>query len=395
MGKTKVADAVVKTWKLVRDICLWFFVTFCLLSGIVFMPSLGAILFLLIGVASMPLRMVRKVWEYIPKKMRFLKPLVLTVLIFVAMFNVPTVETTQEEPSSIVVEQDTETLEEEESTTVSQQSTLRDDDLLEVVVAEGEAMDAEEEQNETEITEIRDVETESSVDAGRRDEVPQEDEKTALSPEETAKKIEQIIAEGLPAYTGDMFTVINDNVPYFTPEEMTVLSYEYYSPLDELGRCGVCVASIGRDIMPTEERGDIGNVKPSGWNQAKYTGVVDGAYLYNRAHLIGHQLTGEDANVCNLITGTRYFNTEGMLPFENMVADYIKETGNHVMYRVTPVFEGDNLVATGVLMEAKSVEDDGEGVLFCVYCYNVQPGINIDYSDGSSALTDDGSINEH
>jgi DNA-entry nuclease len=177
---------------------------------------------------------------------------------------------------------------------------------------------------------------------------------------------------------------INDNVPFFTDAEMTTSSYEFYSELDSFGRCGVCMASIGTDLMPTEERGTIGDVKPSGWHTIKYTGIVDGNYLYNRCHLIAYELTGENANVKNLITGTRYMNINGMLPFENMTTDYVKETGNHVMYRVTPIFEGANLVASGVLMEAKSVEDNGEGLMFNVFCYNVQPGIVIDYATGDS-----------
>ena len=164
---------------------------------------------------------------------------------------------------------------------------------------------------------------------------------------------------------------------------MTTESYEYYSELDLDGRCGIVVANLGEDLMPTEERGQIGQVKPSGWKTIKYDNV-DGKFLYNRCHLIGFQLAGENANEKNLITGTRYMNTEGMLPFENLVADYIRETGNHVLYRVTPIFEGDNLVASGVQMEAKSVEDDGEGICFNVYVYNVQPGIEIDYATGES-----------
>lgn len=192
----------------------------------------------------------------------------------------------------------------------------------------------------------------------------------------------------LPEYKGQPYAAVNNNIPFFEDDELTAQSYESYVSLDRLGRCGVCVASVGRDIMPTEKRGEIGNVKPSGWKQEKYAGLVDGNFLYNRSHLIGFQLTGENANEKNLITGTRHFNVEGMLPFENMVADYVKETGNHVLYRVTPIFEGNNLVASGVLMEAKSVEDNGEGVLFCVYAFNVQPGITIDYSDGSSWLSE-------
>ena len=190
---------------------------------------------------------------------------------------------------------------------------------------------------------------------------------------------------------GEPYIVVNDNVPYFTSDEITTSAYEKYSELDSLGRCGVVMACIGRELMPKddEERGSISSVTPSGWVQAKYdTDLVDGGYIYNRAHLIGWQLTAENANERNLITGTRYFNVDGMLPFENLVADYIKETGNHVMYSVTPDFEGSNLVATGVTMEAYSVEDNGEGVQFCVYVYNVQPGILIDYATGKSRLDD-------
>lgn len=188
----------------------------------------------------------------------------------------------------------------------------------------------------------------------------------------------------IPAYSGQAYVEVNGNIPYFEDSELSAESYEYYSELDLLGRCGVCMASIGQDIMPTEERGEIGGVRPSGWHTVKYPGMIEGNYLYNRCHLIGYQLAGENANTKNLITGTRYMNTEGMLPFENMVADYVSETGNHVMYRVTPVFEGDNLLSDGVLMEAKSVEDNGAGVLFNVFCYNVQPGIIINYENGES-----------
>ena len=191
--------------------------------------------------------------------------------------------------------------------------------------------------------------------------------------------------ENIPPYDGTPYVVLNDNQPSFTAEDMTDVSYEFYSDLDELGRCGVTEACIGRDLMPTEKRGDISSVRPTGWVQAQYD-FVDGKALYNRCHLIGFQLTGENANDRNLITGTRYLNVEGMLPFENLVADYIKETGNHVMYRVTPVFDGDDLVAQGVQMEAASVEDSGEGVLYNVFCYNVQPGVEIDYATGESWL---------
>ena len=188
-------------------------------------------------------------------------------------------------------------------------------------------------------------------------------------------------------YQGEPYVVINDNNPDFTEADMTTVSFESYGELDGLGRCTTAFANIGKDLMPAEKRGSIGEVKPTGWQTAKYDNV-DGKYLYNRCHLIGYQLTGENANEKNLITGTRYLNVDGMLPFENMVADYIKETNNHVLYRVTPVFSGDNLVASGVHMEAKSVEDNGDGILFNVYCFNAQPGIAIDYATGDSHQDD-------
>lgn len=189
----------------------------------------------------------------------------------------------------------------------------------------------------------------------------------------------------IPAFSGEPYVALNNNTPTFGAEELTTASFETYSSLDNLGRCGVAYACIGTDLMPTEERGSIGQVKPSGWHTVKYD-VVDGKYLYNRCHLIGFQLSGENANERNLITGTRYMNVDGMLPFENMVADYVKETGNHVMYRVTPIYSGNNLVANGVQIEAQSVEDDGDGILFNVYVYNNQPGVGIDYATGESWL---------
>ena len=194
--------------------------------------------------------------------------------------------------------------------------------------------------------------------------------------------------EDLPAYSGEPYVVLEDNQPDFPEEDRTGNSFETYSPLDSLGRCGTAYANVGLDLMPTEERGDIGQVKPSGWHTVKYD-FVDGKYLYNRCHLIGYQLTGENANEENLITGTRYLNMEGMLPFENLVADYVEETGNHVLYRVTPVFEGEDLVARGVVMEGWSVEDGGEGVCFFVFAYNVQPGVVIDYATGESWAEDE------
>lgn len=199
----------------------------------------------------------------------------------------------------------------------------------------------------------------------------------------SASDVPIIDMDHLPDYSGSPWVAVNGNIPDFAGELKTTQSSEYYVELDQLGRCGACFANIGRDLMPTEPRGSISSVQPSGWMQKQYD-VVEGENLYNRCHLIGFQLTGENANDHNLITGTRYLNVEGMLPFEDAVADYIKSTGNHVLYRVTPVFDGSDLVARGVHMEALSVEDDGKGICFNVYCYNVQPGVIIDYLTGDS-----------
>lgn len=194
--------------------------------------------------------------------------------------------------------------------------------------------------------------------------------------------------DSIPAYSGSPYVELNGNVPYFEESEYTKEAFEYYSELDSLGRCQVAYANICTELMPTEERGQIGMIKPSGWHTVKYD-CVEGKYLYNRCHLIGYQLAGENANELNLITGTRYLNVQGMLPFENMVDDYVEETKNHVLYRVTPVFEGDNLLASGVQMEAWSVEDQGKGICFNVYVYNVQPGVEIDYATGESKSADE------
>ena len=200
----------------------------------------------------------------------------------------------------------------------------------------------------------------------------------------------------IPEYSGEAYVAINGNEPDFEEEDLTTESYEFYSELDHLGRCGVTVACLGQELMPTEDRESISHVKPSGWVQGQYD-FVDGKSLYNRCHLIGFQLAGENANEKNLITGTRYMNTIGMLPFENMVADYIKETDNHVMYRVTPIYDGDNLVASGVQMEGYSVEDEGDGIYFNVYVYNVQPGVEIDYATGqnqAAAMEETGEVQD-
>lgn len=210
-------------------------------------------------------------------------------------------------------------------------------------------------------------------------------------PEITEKPIQATAPKfdlsSIPEYSGKPYVAVNGNVPYFTQSDYTTEKFETFSELDSLGRCGVAYANVCIGIMPKEDRGSIGSVKPTGWHTIKYENV-EGKYLYNRCHLIGFQLSGENANERNLITGTRYMNVDGMLPFENMVDDYVEETNNHVLYRVTPIFEGNNLLASGVLMEAWSVEDNGDGICFNVYCYNVQPRIEINYATGESKATD-------
>lgn len=204
-----------------------------------------------------------------------------------------------------------------------------------------------------------------------------------LNREEEAVTVYSDSVQNVSAYSGEPFAVINNNQPEFQQADWTTKSYEYYSPLDSLDRCGYAMACVGYDLMPTEDRESISHIKPSGWWQNQYD-FVDGKSLYNRCHLIGFQLTGENANELNLVTGTRYCNVEGMLPFENMIADYVKETKNHVLYRVTPVYDGEDLVARGIQMEALSMEDQGDGICFNVYVYNVQPGVTIDYSTGEN-----------
>lgn len=231
------------------------------------------------------------------------------------------------------------------------------------------------------------VAVEESTEAERN--LTSENSKDAESSVDSDKTAEERTAStvdlaDIPEYSGKAYCEVNDNVPGFSDDELVTEAFENYSNLDFLGRCGVAYANICKELMPTEERGEIGMVKPSGWHTVKYSDRIDGNYLYNRCHLIGYQLAGENANEKNLITGTRYLNVTGMLPFENEVADYVESTDNHVLYRVTPVFDGDNLVASGVQMEAESVEDKGAGVFFNVYVYNVQPGVIIDYATGAS-----------
>lgn len=202
--------------------------------------------------------------------------------------------------------------------------------------------------------------------------------------EENTRKDTKILSDGIPEYSGAAYATLNDNIPEFVADEITDVTYIKLSELDELGRCGVAVACLGPETITDAERGSIGHIKPSGWHTVKYPGIISDLYLYNRCHLLMYKASGILDDERNLITGTRYLNIEGMLPFETSLVDYIEESGNHVMYRVTPIFSGNNLVASGVKMEALSVEDDGQGLSFNVYCYNVQPGISINYSNGES-----------
>ena len=202
----------------------------------------------------------------------------------------------------------------------------------------------------------------------------------------TVNKAVGLEAEDIPDYSGKPYIVINNNAPDFKQSELKAKPYEHYAELDRYGRCRESVACIGKELMPKDERETISEVKPTGWHSIRFS-FIDGESLYNRCHLIGFQLTGENANEKNLITGTRYLNIEGMLPFENMTAEYIRETGNHVLYRVTPIYSGTELVARGVQMEAYSVEDVGRGLCFNVFCYNVQPNVKIDYKTGEAEAT--------
>ena len=309
----------------------WAFVLLCLYGAYLFGMSISSVLLVVAAVLALPLPFMQDMWERATGKMKWVKPLVLAALFVVAILVFP-----QMGPEAAPVEPAGPTA------TIEAQIT--------------EKLQGDEQEN-----------------TGEND----------VKPVTTDFGILEITLEDVPDYSGEAYCVVNDNIPFFVVTPDMTDSFEVYTELDELGRCGVVYANIGPDLMPTEERGSISSVKPSGWVTAKYD-FVDGKYLYNRCHLIGFQLTGENANRENLITGTRYMNVDGMLPFENMVADYIKETGNHVMYRVYPMFEGDNLVAEGALMEAWSVEDEGEGICFNVFVYNIQPGVEINYATGES-----------
>lgn len=262
-----------------------------------------------------------------------------------------------------------------------------DVDNTTTAVMETEARTEEESSTESAEKSSTEASTEASTDTALSETDTQESHTEEAESESDMKPGGTSVAitlADIPDYDGYPYVTLNNNVPSFLKEDMVTEPFEIYSDLDTFGRCGAAYANVCKELMPTEERGTIGQVKPSGWHTVKYNDRIDGNYLYNRCHLVAYQLAGENANVKNLITGTRYMNVVGMVPFENEVADYVNSTGNHVLYRVTPLFEGDNLVAAGVVMEAMSVEDDGLGVCFCVFVYNVQPGVIIDYATGDS-----------
>ena len=329
-----------------RKILIWFFVFICAIMAIGTIPSVEMILFAGVAVMLLPIKKIDSLWiKMLKGKRLWIKTVSLIIVFFIAGCMMPQPDKTDTNPTEIASEINSETQ----------------------VSTETQAVTESDSETETQT----ETESESQSKPGPQDELLNNNSYVSL--------------DSIPAYDGKAYVAVNDNVPFFTDSELTTEAFEYYSELDSLGRCGVTYANVCKEMMPTEERGKIGMIKPSGWHTIKYD-VVDGKYLYNRCHLIGYQLSGENANKKNLITGTRYLNIEGMLPFENMVADYVKETGHHVLYRVTTIFEGDNLVANGVLMEAESVEDNGSGILFNVYCYNVQPGVTINYATGESSL---------
>lgn len=348
-------------------ILLWVLTGFMLLSALVFFPSVASILMLVFCAFSIPVSQVQDLWKKLGLN-KILRTALLCVLFVASFLTAPTDSRNLNADPNTTGQQITE----QQNGTLPDQSEVVSDNVP-------QSNEPSENTPPQEINEPGDTDPDKAYSTNTSTEPP-------INPqEEVASLFDATIAD----YSGKPYIEINGNNPYFTEEDYTTSAFEYYSDLDSLGRCGVAYANVCEEIMPTEERGEIGSVKPSGWQTIRYNGVVDGNYLYNRCHLIGYQLAGENANEENLITGTRYLNVEGMLPFENMVADYVQETGNHVLYRVTPDFEGDNLVASGVFMEAYSVEDNGDGVSFCVYCYNVQPGISIDYKTGNSSLIEE------
>ena len=348
----------------------WICVTIFALMA-VSMLSMGgifsALLFLLGGAIIAPLLPI----ENLKKKLKLSKALAIVlavVLFFAGALASPTSNLEDNQNGSVISTEDSSGLQED--------PTSESSDRSEEPTEDSGTVNEEPMESSDEVGGVPDESEESTT---------QKDEATSTPSGVGAGTAKPVSLSSIPSFSGSPYVVVNNNVPNFSASELKTVGYETYSELDSLGRVRVALASVGKDTMPPTgaERGDISSIKPSGWIQAKYD-CVSGGWLYNRCHLIGWQLSAENANKKNLMTGTKYLNISGMLPFENMVDDYIEETGNHVAYRITPIYDGNNLLASGVQMEAYSVEDNGEGIQFNVYCYNVQPGVNINYKDGSS-----------
>ena len=349
------------------NIIQWFFVAIILLCAVAIKFSFGTVLLVISAILLAPIKPIRK---FLKEKLK-IKSIVAVVLSMVIFFVGIMVS-----PQSEIQEQ---TDSEQNGTGIVQ----NDEDETDLIDDNNNSVNFVEPANTSVQGESA---TEVVIESGFTPSSAKTEYKSNTEIKKGSENVASVSNSTTPKYESKAYVTVNNNVPKFTAtQKATKKSFETYSNLDSLGRCGVAFACIGKDIMPTQPRGSIGQVKPSGWHTVKYD-CVDGKYLYNRCHLIGYQLSGENANVKNLITGTRYLNLDGMLPFENMVADYIKETGNHVLYRVTPVFKDKELVARGVQIEAYSVEDKGEGICFNVYCFNVQPGVDIVYLTGDSAL---------
>lgn len=393
----KMSRCALRAWRDLQkgeNALSWLFVAICIVTALCSGPNIGSVLLLVVAGAALPIAPVRRLWGRLlgtevnaydaKEKHRWwdirgrircravekehknqmrrstLKPVILLAAFLIA-FSV-TMAANEDAAPNIPVDN-----------VVSGEEGKED-------FSEGN--DPSGNTDETNNTAETPVQPETQLDTPD----PQPEEPAQGDPTEPAiVSVSYSMAE-IPAYAGNPYVELHGNEPYFTEGELTTDSFELYSDLDTLGRCGTAYACIGQDLMPNEPRGEIGMIKPSGWHTVRYDTVIEDKFLYNRCHLIGYQLTGENANEKNLITGTRFFNLDGMLPFENMVYQYIVETGHHVLYRVTPVYEGDNLVASGVVMEALSVEDEGMGIKFCVFCFNVQPGIGINYTTGESWL---------
>ncbi len=355
-----------------KKIIAWCFSVFCLTSIFTLEFSFGTLLLFFCGVFSLPIKPIKSLWKKIlPNKTGWIRITALCLAFIIGISLTPSTES-EEPPTDI----DVNVIE----TTDNGISTETDD----IFTTASETNHYENEPVESSTL------NETTIDSTETT-IPESTVKETQSIETTepitnTEPLKAFDYNNVPAFDEkSSYYVVNNNTPYFTLAQYSTTSYESYGKRDNLNRCSAAIAIIGKDLMPTEERGSIGMVKPSGWQTVKYD-CVDGKYLYNRCHLIGYQLTGENANEDNLITGTRFMNNNGMLPFENMVADYIKETNNHVLYRVTPIFIGNELVARGVLMEAYSVEDTGNGICFNVFCYNAQPQVEINYTNGDSKL---------